>query len=1101
MMTRYSPPYIPDAVKRHRLFLLLDENFHKQNFLITGQAAQGKSTLVASYLQQSPGSVLWFHLSSDDRDHTKLFDRLAGGIQQRFGFNKGETGMCISNSILGTEKGVLRHVEGLSIMFQELCSPLIMVLDDFESIDETSSGFQLIKVILNSRFEKLKFFLLSRSMPPFNIPRLKMDHHIFVLDNEDLAFNLVETRLFFSGKPRADAIDIEKIQEITDGWAGGLTLVSESIKQFKQLKHLPDQLSSEVFNFFSQEIYDSLAEPIQEFLMKTSILDIIDLEVVTHVFGSCNALEILTELEKRNLFIQRIESAGSMPEFKYHTLFRDFLLQDLLRKKGSQACKMLNKKAGQFFWEKKDHEQAMSYFIEAQAFSDIVRIIKIKGTDYVINGKMSSLENWICHIPDKMVQHDPWLIFFKTMTRRIKGGKKNIRDFQSAFVLFEQLHDMRGMILSVGYLIEAAVFVRQPSDMILTWIKKGEKYLRQVCQKNRYSWARTLLWQQIGLGYIAGDGNIPKGVSACRNAILLGRQINHPDLILNASITMTFGYVQAGDFVNARQMLLKTKKMTNKGRHPEYRALKSIVDINFALKNGRFEHARQLLARSEADIEKFGLIFLYPGFVEAKALHLVYTKRFDDARQMAEHLNDFSILEGNDFYKGIAHRIKALSFLQEENFVLAEKEIQSALRELDPVKKGDIHHFLAQQLAGIILFGKGDFKAAGKVLIPALEYFEQILSDLSCCEICFAMGLISWHSNEPMAAFKYLSCGLKKAFLNGYLFFPLISEQLLIKALLLMTAYDKIKSFESYVLSLILNCDPVRVFEGIDRVLALGDQGHNSGVVENFKPLNLKPLYKRLLPGIRIETLGKFNVLSNNKILDNKIFEGTRPILLLKSIVLHGSRDIPKEILIDDLWPQASPKAGDKNFKINLHRLRKAIEPNTRKEFGYSYIIQKAGLVSLDPELVTLDVDEFMALGAGAVENEKNNQYKTALEFYEKAVKIYNGDYLSEEPYLEWISLKRKFFKSKYNEFLQKKAMLHEELDQIEKAVETWLLLLEQEPYYEPAYQNLMILYADSGQRNKALDLFQECRSLLKKDLETEPDEQTVGIYLKIKSL
>ena len=32
------------------------------------------------------------------------------------------------------------------------------------------------------------------------------------------------------------------------------------------------------------------------------------------------------------------------------------------------------------------------------------------------------------------------------------------------------------------------------------------------------------------------------------------------------------------------------------------------------------------------------------------------------------------------------------------------------------------------------------------------------------------------------------------------------------------------------------------------------------------------------------------------------------------------------------------------------------------------------------------------------------------------------------------------------------------------------------------------------------LDVFQECRSLLKKDLGTEPDEQTVTIYQKIKS-
>ena len=1095
MTSGYNPPHISDAVKRQRLFRILNENFHKQNFLITGQAAQGKSTLMASYLQQSDRPVLWFHLSEDDCDHTKLFDRLVRGIHEVFGPNGENNDVFIPNSTLGAGKGLLRHIEGLSIIFQELLSSLIIVLDDFESIDEASSGFQLIKGVLNNRFDRLKFFILSRNLPAFNIPRLKAEHHIFVLNNDDLAFTLDEIRLFFSGKPQADAIDMERIHKITGGWAGGLTLVSESIRQFKKLKNLPDRLSSEVFNFFSQEIYKNLSEEIRQFLIKTSVLDTIDLEMVTHIFEPVNALEILSELEKRNLFIQRIDSASRRPKFKYHNLFRDFLLQELLNTKDSSIFKTLNQKAGQFFWERKDHEQALNYFSRADAFSDIVRIIKIKGTDYIISGKMSGLEKWINLLPDTLTQNDPWLIFFSTMTRRIKGGKKNIRDFQKALVLFEQTHDIRGMLLSVGYLIEAAVFVRMPSGMILGWIKKGEEQLLRIRQKNRYPWARALLWQQMGLGYIAGNGNIPKGVSCCRNAILLGRQINNPNLMLNASITLTFGYVQAGDFVNARQMLSKIKKITKEGQHPEYRALKSIVDIDFALKNGWFDDAGKLLTRSESDIEKFGLIFLYPGFVEAKALHLVYTRQFDEARQLADHLNDFSILEGNDFYKGISHRIKALSFLQEEKFKEAAQEIKMALRELDLARKGDIHHFLAQQLAGIILFKNQAFLKAKKMLVPVLEYFERISSDLCCCETCFVLGLICWEINDPRACFEYLARGLETAFQEGYVFFPQISERVLIRVLLLMTAYDKIKSIESYVASLILRCDPVLVFDLMERVLASGKQKEKNRLVEN-----LRPIYKILLPGIRIESFGQFNILCNNKVVDNKAFEGAKPVLLLKSIVLHGSKDIPKEILIDDLWPKATAKAGDKNFKINLHRLRKAIEPHPKNEFGYAYIIQKAGLISLDPELVTIDVDEFIAFGAKAVENERNNNLETALEFYEKVVEIYKGDYFAEEPYLEWVSRKRDLFRARYIELLQKKAMVHEELDQIEKAVKTWNLVLDADPYFETAYQNLMILYADSGRKNKAMDVFLNCRSLLKEDLGAEPDSQTLHIYSKIKS-
>jgi len=1093
MTNQYNLPYIPDAVKRQRLFTHLNAHSHKQNFLISGQAAQGKTTLVASYLQQKSSPVLWVDLSNDDKDHAKLFNRIVTGINKLFARNEENKNVAIFNTVLGTNKGLQRHIESLNMILGDLPFPLFIVLDDLERIEDRSSGFELINGILNNHFKHLRLFLLSRSIPPINIVQLKMAKNIFILDNKDLSFTLEETMFFFKDKTSVNKNDIEKIHKITDGWAGGLTLVSESLRQFKGVGRLPDRLSADVFNYFSQEIYQRLPDHIRDFLIKTSVFDTIDLDIANQLFGAPEAFEILTELEKRNLFIQRIESDSRQPIFKYHNLFKEFLLQNFLTTKGNLAYKQLNQKIGTIFWKQKDYPSAMNYFIEAGSFPDMVHIIRIKGTDHIIKGNMSDLNKWIHCLPDKMIQNDPWLIFFQTMTRRIKGGEKNIKQFQKAFELFNKNEDIRGMLLSAGYLIEAAVFVRQPSAMILEWIQKGEHKLRSIRWKEKYPWARALLLQQIGLGYIAGNGNFPKGVSACQNAILLARQIDNPDLISNASIIMTFGYVQAGDFVNARQMLSKIKSITSQGQNPEYRALKSIVDIDFALNNGRFEDTKQLLDRFEIDIEKFGLIFLYPRFIEAKALYLIHTDQFDDARKMAEHLSDFSILEGNDFYMGISFRIKAISFLLEENFAGADREIKKALTEFDPSKKGDIHHFLTQQVAGLIHFRKKEYLKAREVLMPALQYFERISSELSCSETCLALGLISYNLKDIKAALTYLSQGLEKAFEKKYRFFPLISQKLLIQSVLLMVVYDKLTSLKPYALSLISRYSPQMIFDQIDQVLAVFKTKEKFKAVEN-----LGHVYKSLLPGIRIETLGQFNIYLGSTILDKKTFEGTKPIQLLKSIVLHGTKDIPKEILIDDLWPEATSAAGGKNFKINLHRLRKTMEPNPKKEFGYSYIIQKAGLISIDPEMIRIDVDEFINFGALAIENERLKQFDSALEFYEKACTLYKGDYFSEEPYLEWITRKRDLFRSRYMELLQKKALLHEELDQTEKAIQTWCLTLNTDPYFETAYQNLMILYADSGRKKKAMDLFSKYTLLLKKELEIEPMEETLSLFKAI---
>ena len=95
---------------------------------------------------------------------------------------------------------------------------------------------------------------------------------------------------------------------------------------------------------------------------------------------------------------------------------------------------------------------------------------------------------------------------------------------------------------------------------------------------------------------------------------------------------------------------------------------------------------------------------------------------------------------------------------------------------------------------------------------------------------------------------------------------------------------------------------------------------------------------------------------------------------------------------------------------------------------------------------------------------------------------------------------KRDLLRAKFIEVLEKKARLHEELDQIQKALETWQRVLNADPYSETAYQNLMILYADSGQKNKAREVFEGCLLMFRNELGTEPDKEIFNIYDKIKS-
>ncbi|THB81469.1 MAG: protein MalT [Desulfobacteraceae bacterium] len=1097
MINRFSMPHFPDTVIRQRLFSLLKAHAGTQNILITGQAAQGKSTLAASYLKQTDTPVIWLSLTHDDNDHLKLYDHIDTAVRHLLKERDLPESTLLSGGILGTEKGVLRYVQALSLLLNELPLNLCVVLDDFEMMDPQSTGFELISSMIENRFPLLQLFILTRTLPPFNMGRLKMARHIFELNNDDLSFNLEETQAFFSGSNAVPVEQIKKIQSITGGWAGGLTLLSEAFRHFKHIEHIPDRLNADLFNYFSQEIYDALPVAIREFLVQTAILDEINLDVVPRMFdppdSSADALSILSELEKRNLFIQRIDSDHQKPRFRYHRLFKEFLIQDLIKSRGQEKYRSLNRCAGRILWEMNDHEAAMDCFIRADAHTDMIRIIKAKGTDYIITGKVAELARWIKTLDSEIIDADPWLIFFSTLARRIKGGRKNMLRFEQALSLFEKDGDTKGILLSIGYLIEAAVFIRQPTKVIIQWIDKGEQYLMNLQSMERYPWARALLLQQIGLGYIAGYGNLPKGVSACRNAILMARQIDNPGLILNASITMTFGYVQTGDFGNARQMLKRISQMTREGQNPEYRALKSIVDINFALKNARFDDTRQLLDQSEADIETFGLIFLYPGFIEAKALFFVYTGQYDDACQMADHLSDFSTLEGNDFYQGISARIRALSHFREGILDEALAEIEKALKEFDPSKKGDIHHFLTRQLGAMILYESGRLQEARQELVEVLDYFEQAAYELNHVETCLALGLILYDLKDTINALKYLKLGFERANAGRYTFFPMLSQSIQVQSLVLFFFLEPDETFTTHLLPLVSQSPPALLGEKISLFLGgLKKQEKNRAIDR------LKPVYKILLPKLNILTLGQFNLALDRQMLDKSRFDGKKPLMLLKSLVIRGVNDVPKEVLIDDLWPHANPAAGEKNFKINLHRLRKALEPNPDKHFGYSYLIQKAGLVSLDPDLVSIDSSQFLEFSAQARDLEKKGRFGPALDLLDRALSMYQGDFFSEDLYMESLTQKRMMFRSLYMELLQKKARLHEEMDQMESAIATWKRLMDEDPYSEAGCQNLMILLTDCGDRQAAIDLFEHYRQLVKRDLGTDPDEQTLAVYQQV---
>ncbi len=250
------------------------------------------------------------------------------------------------------------------------------------------------------------------------------------------------------------------------------------------------------------------------------------------------------------------------------------------------------------------------------------------------------------------------------------------------------------------------------------------------------------------------------------------------------------------------------------------------------------------------------------------------------------------------------------------------------------------------------------------------------------------------------------------------------------------------------------------------------------------------------VPQIRVNALGGFQVFRGETLIGQKEWKAKQPKLLLKALVTRGAANVPKDLLIDDVWPDSPPDAVEGNFKVTLHRLRKALEPSM--EAGSSYIHLKDNLVSLDRNLVRLDTDEFLSLFHRSRKAEQAGDIKSAILHANSAIPLYRGDYLAEDLYVPWAELKREEFRTIHIDLLRRTAELHESQGSSRKSIELYKMILKTDPCFEEAYQKLMLIYANRGMKTEAIRLFDECRKTLDRDVGVEPDKLTVSIYRRV---
>jgi DNA-binding SARP family transcriptional activator len=251
---------------------------------------------------------------------------------------------------------------------------------------------------------------------------------------------------------------------------------------------------------------------------------------------------------------------------------------------------------------------------------------------------------------------------------------------------------------------------------------------------------------------------------------------------------------------------------------------------------------------------------------------------------------------------------------------------------------------------------------------------------------------------------------------------------------------------------------------------------------------------------LKIFTLGKFQVVRyNGTPLEKRQWGGNRTRLLLKSILVHGLREIPKDIIIEDIWPESSPGSALQNFKVTLHRLRKCLEPDLKKHGRSAFIHLSGNRISLDADRCYVDVQEFLQCCKDIKRAALTKETRTILQLGQRVMDLYRGDFLPEDPYASWTEMKRLAIKDEYLTVLMVMTDIYQEQGQVEAAIQCCRLAISADICLENATGKLMQIFVAHQRRNDAISLYQRFQSALKSELGVDPDPAIIALYHQIR--
>lgn len=251
---------------------------------------------------------------------------------------------------------------------------------------------------------------------------------------------------------------------------------------------------------------------------------------------------------------------------------------------------------------------------------------------------------------------------------------------------------------------------------------------------------------------------------------------------------------------------------------------------------------------------------------------------------------------------------------------------------------------------------------------------------------------------------------------------------------------------------------------------------------------------------LHVQTLGGFRLWRHGVEVPVQAWKREKALHLFQFFITthrYAAR-MHKERIIDQLWPALSMQQGDRDFKVALNALYKVLEPNRKRRAPSHFILRHDLTYALHAERISIDRDLFES--AIAEGNKRlHDEPDLAMTHYQRALALYQGDYLPERWYEDWSSAERERVQVLALGLMTTLANLLVDRNPLE-SIRLTQRVLTIDAIWEDAYRIQMRAYLKQGNRPLALRTYQQCVAILKREFGIDPLPETRSLFEQIRN-